>query len=68
MKAICIKCWDKDAVVMMDLDGSKQFHCGSCDEDFTCQEVKDTLDAMKQGWSKLITWAESYPQEEEIPL
>lgn len=63
MKAICIKCWNPDAVVRMDLDGSKEFVCVECEETFSCQEVKDTLAAMQKGWSKLLTWAESYPVE-----
>lgn len=65
MKAICIKCWDADAVVTMDLDGSREFECRECSERFTVEEVRDALDAMKAGWDKLIGWAESYPAEEE---
>jgi hypothetical protein len=65
MKAICIKCWDADATVKLHMDGSGDFECGGCDESFTCAEVRDTLDAMKRGWEKLIGWAESYPVEEE---
>lgn len=64
MRAICIECWDKDAVVCLDMDGSGQFRCGGCDAEFTCEEVRDKLEAMKAGWSKLLAWAESYPAEE----
>lgn len=64
MKAICIKCWNPDAVVCMDLDGSQDFRCLECDEVFGCGDVRDALDAMQKGWAKLIGWAESYPAEE----
>jgi|GEM_PF-7105507 len=64
MNAICIKCWDASALVCMDLDGSREFRCTGCEETFTCEEVRQTLDAMKRGWERLIGWAESYPVEE----
>jgi hypothetical protein len=63
MRAICIKCWNPDALVTMDLDGTKQFRCTECEEEFECKEVRETLEAMKAGWEKLIGWAESYPGE-----
>lgn len=55
MKAICIKCWNPDAVVTMDLDGTKEFQCVECEERFTCGDVRETLEAMKKGWEKLTT-------------
>lgn len=64
MKAVCIRCWNPDALVQMDLDGSREFECAECNERFTCEEVRDALDAMKAGWEKLIVWAEAYPAEE----
>ena len=64
MNAICIKCWDKDALVKMHLDGSGDFECNTCDETFTCAEVRDTLAAMQGKWAKLLGWAESYPADE----
>jgi hypothetical protein len=63
MKAICIKCWNPDALVSMDLDGTGEFECHACEERFTCEEVRQTLDAMKTSWERLIGWAESYPKE-----
>jgi hypothetical protein len=65
MNAICIKCWNPDALVKMHLDGSGEFECAECEETFTCEEVKDTLEAMQGKWSKLIGWAESYPKDAE---
>lgn len=64
MNAICIKCWNPDALVKMHLDGSKEFECAECEETFTCQDVRETMEAMQKGWSKLIKWAESYPADE----
>lgn len=64
MKAICIKCWNPDAVVSMDLDGSREFCCIECEERFTCEEVKETLEAMQKGWGKLLKWADAYPKDE----
>ncbi len=64
MNAICIKCWNPDTVVKMHLDGSGVFECAECDETFTCDEVKDCLEAMQSKWVKLLTWAEAYPAEE----
>ena len=64
MNAICIKCWNVDAVVKMALDGSKEFECVECGERFTCAEVRDTLAAMNGRWAKLIVWAESYPADD----
>ena len=63
MHAICIKCWDPEALVKMHLDGSGAFECAECEESFTCEEVRGALDAMQKGWGKLIRWAESYPKD-----
>lgn len=61
VNAVCIKCWNPDALVKMHLDATGDFECGECEETFTCEEVRDCLDAMKNQWEKLIGWAESYP-------
>jgi hypothetical protein len=64
MKAICIKCWNPDALVTMDLDGSGKFHCTECEEDFDRDEVRECLDAMARRWKRLLAWADAYPAEE----
>lgn len=64
MKAICVECWDPDANVTLDMDGTGQFRCQGCDAEFTCEEVREKLEAMQKGWGKLLAWAESYPKEE----
>jgi len=64
MKALCIKCWDPEAVVNMDLDGTCQFECRECGETFDRGEVRAALDAMRKGWAKLLAWADAYPAEE----
>lgn len=64
MNAICIKCWDPDATVTMDLDGSCLFRCRDCDEEFEPSEVRDCLQAMQGKWARLLKWADAYPQEE----
>ncbi len=63
MKAICIKCWNADALVCMDLDGSREFKCQECEERFSCEEVTACLEGLKKGWAKLLKWAEAYPTE-----
>jgi hypothetical protein len=63
MDAICIKCWNPDALVKMHLDGSGEFECAECEEVFTCKEVRTTLEAMQTQWAKLLEWAEAYPKE-----
>lgn len=63
MKAICIECWNQDAVVSMHLDGSKDFRCGECEAEFTCEDVRGKLAAMQQGWDRLLKWADAYPTE-----
>lgn len=64
MRATCIRCLDAEAVVALDLDGSGYFRCQSCGEEFTADDVRDTLDAMKR-WEKLLVWAEACPVEAE---
>jgi hypothetical protein len=64
MNAICIKCWNVDAVVKMHLDGSGVFECEECGETFECAEVRETLEAMQKGWGRLLKWAEAYPKDE----
>lgn len=64
MNAVCIKCWDTDAVVRMALDGTREFSCAECDETFTCDEVRDTLAALQKGWGPLLKWADAYPTDE----
>lgn len=64
MTAICIKCWDGDALIKMHLDGSGEFECSACDATFNCEEVRDTLAAMQGRWAKLIGWAEAYPADD----
>ncbi len=68
MKATCIKCWDADALVTMDLDGSGVFRCGGCSGEFDRDEVTAVLEAMQKGWAKLIAWADAYPKEEPAPF
>lgn len=62
-KAICIKCWDADAVVSIDLDGTRDFHCAGCNETFTADEARAAIDGVKKGWEKLIAWVDAYPVE-----
>jgi hypothetical protein len=65
VNAICIKCWNPDALVKMHMDGSGVFECAECGEEFKCEEVRETMEAMRAGWEKLIGWAESYPKSEK---
>lgn len=65
MNAVCIKCWNPEALVKLHMDGSGEFECGECEETFTCAEVRETLEAMQTKWAKLIGWAESYPKDDE---
>ncbi len=67
MRAICIKCWDEDALVTMHLDGSDTFECAECGEKFSCSDVRDTLRAMRNAWEKLLVWAEAYPKDDAEP-
>ncbi|MDY3555280.1 hypothetical protein R5W24_004421 [Gemmata sp. JC717] len=64
MKAACIKCWNPDALVTMDLDGSALFRCSECEEEFTRDDVRGALEAVQRGWSRLLAWADAYPQAE----
>lgn len=64
MRAICVECWNPEALVGMDLDGSGTFRCGECSAEFTCVDVRSKLEAMKKGWDRLLKWADSYPKEE----
>ncbi|VTU02763.1 unnamed protein product [Gemmataceae bacterium] len=63
MNAVCIKCWNPEAVVKMHLDGSGDFECAECEETFSCAEVKDCLKAMQERWGKLMKWVEAYPKD-----
>lgn len=64
MKAICIKCWNPDALVKLHCDGSGMFECAECGEEFDRDAVHSALAAMRKGWAKLIKWADAYPVEE----
>jgi hypothetical protein len=64
MNAICIKCWNPDAMVTMDMDGTCLFHCGECNEDFTPDEVRESLKEMQSKWGKLLKWVDAYPKDE----
>ncbi len=69
MNAVCIKCWNPDAVVNMDLDGTCQFECRECGETFTPDEVRECLDAMQKSWGRLPKWVDAYPKaEDELKL
>jgi hypothetical protein len=63
MNAVCIKCWNPDALVKLHMDGSGEFECDECEETFTCADVRKTMEAMQTAWAKLVGWAESYPKE-----
>lgn len=63
MNALCIKCWNPDAVVKMSLVEEWGFECAECGEEFTCEEVKEAIEAMQKGWGRLLKWAESYPKD-----
>jgi hypothetical protein len=62
MKVVCIKCWAEDSLVKLHLDGSNDFECEACDETYTCDDVRATIEAAKQ-WEKLLKWVESAPTE-----
>lgn len=61
-RAVCIKCFDFDAFVTLDLDGSEVFRCNGCDAEFGPADVRQALHAMHQGWVKLLQWVEQYPK------
>ena len=65
MNAICIKCWECGGVAM-DLNGSCMFRCAECDEEFTRDDVRVSLEAMQKSWGKLLAWADAYPTEEPV--
>ena len=65
MNAICIKCWNPDAIVKLHLDGTKDLECGECEEVFNCAEVRDCLAVMQGKWAKLLKWVDACPDEEE---
>ena len=64
MNAICIKCWNPDAVVHMDLDGTCQFECKECGETFDREDVRSCLQAMNAKWERLLKWADAYPEDD----
>lgn len=64
MTAVCIKCWNPDALVRMHMDGSACFECAECNETFDTDEVRTCLDAMRTKWAKLLAWADTYPTDD----
>jgi transcription initiation factor IIE alpha subunit len=64
VQAICIRCWNPEAVVVMNLVPDANFTCNDCGEDFTCADVREQLNAMQSKWAKLLAWAEAYPKGE----
>lgn len=65
MGVVCIKCWHEDAIVKLHLDGTNEFECNECGEMFTCGEVREKLDAMVNGWGRVLKWVETAPVSEE---
>lgn len=61
MKAFCICCRDADAVVSVDMDGTEQFRCTGCNEEFTREDIQAAIDGMKD-WAKLLAWLDKYPK------
>lgn len=61
MRALCIKCWDREAEVIMRLDGSCQFECNECGERFTPQEVRETLASLQAVWPPILEWIDECP-------
>lgn len=64
MKAFCILCRDVDAVVCVDMDGTEQFRCQSCEGEFTREDVEAAIDGARK-WKKLLAWCDQYPAEDE---
>jgi len=43
------------------MDGTEQFRCLSCNEEFTREDVQTAIDGMKD-WEKLLAWLDAYPK------
>jgi hypothetical protein len=57
---VCIKCQDPDACVSLDLDGSDNFRCLACEEEFTVADVEAWLEST-DAWRKMLTWVRACP-------
>lgn len=58
----CIKCGENS--VALDLDGSENFRCTSCDEEFLREDVEQYI-AGCRAWAKMLKWLDSYPTDAE---
>lgn len=54
----CLKCGDENTVVLDLQDG--QFHCGNCDADYDCDEVRGHINL----WLRVVAWVETIPDAE----
>ena len=48
MRALCIKCFDKDALVCVELKDKPGFYCTDCEEAFTVTQWNETAIVFEQ--------------------
>jgi hypothetical protein len=56
----CIHCAE-ESTVRLDVHDVHTFHCGSCDNEFTADDVR----AEMARWTKLLAWLDSAPAIDE---
>ena len=55
----CLKCGETGSV-RLSLDDVSVFSCGSCDNEFTADEVRDAC----QAWLRVLAWLDTAPPVE----
>jgi len=56
----CLHCAEEETV-RVDVHDVLTFHCGSCDAEFTADDVRAEL----ARWGKLLAWLDSAPSIED---
>jgi hypothetical protein len=62
MNLICPKCLEEQPV-RLDLADGDTLSCPGCDEEYSL----DAVQAMVEGWAKLLPWLRLHPARQEQP-
>ena len=52
----CIRCGETGCI-RLDLSDVEQFACGSCDSEFTADDIREHVKA----WAKVLAWIDTAP-------
>ena len=65
MQLYCPKCSEPSANIDLYLHTPGTFKCCECDDEFTAEDVRETLADIQRKWGPMLAWVEQMPTDED---